>query len=112
MQVTIYSKTMTDSAQTMFKNGQFLRNNRLYFFPNKKLNSTTINLQYVGGNSSSEDDVITFDGQGTGVVATVESKIESIAYRTHAFLSVELPMFHGCFSSSLCTHQRCTASIC
>ena len=54
---------------------------------NKKLNSTTINLQYVGGNSSSEDDVITFDGQGTGVVATVESKTESIAYRTHAFLS-------------------------
>lgn len=40
MQVTIYSKTMTDSAQTMFKDGQFLRNNRLYFFPNKKLNST------------------------------------------------------------------------
>lgn len=57
---------------------------------NKKLNSTTINLQYVGGNSGSEGDVITFDGQGTGVVATVESKTESIAYRTHAFFSLDV----------------------
>ena len=57
---------------------------------NKKLNSTTINLQYVGGNSSSKDDVITFDGQGTGVVATINSKVETVAYRTHAFLSLDV----------------------
>lgn len=47
MQVTIYSKTMTDSAQTMFKNGQFFRNNSFYFFPNKDLGKDTkINGSY------------------------------------------------------------------
>ena len=57
---------------------------------NVKKDSTTINLQYVGGNSSTEDDVITFDGQGTGVLASTQEKTESISYRTHAFMSLDV----------------------
>lgn len=75
---------------------------------NKKLNSTTINLQYVGGNSSSEDDVITFDGQGTGVIATVNSKTESISYRTHAFLSLDISEWDSPEAwSYYAYHSRC-----
>lgn len=57
---------------------------------NVKKDSTTINLQYVGGNSSTEDDVIAFDGQGTGVLASTQEKTESISYRTHAFMSLDI----------------------
>lgn len=77
---------------------------------NKKLNSTTINLQYVGGNSSSEDDIITFDGQGTGVIATVNSKTESISYRTHAFFSLDVSEWDSPEAWSYYVHHsRCYA---
>lgn len=57
---------------------------------NIKKDATTINLQYIGGNSSTEDDIIAFDGQGTGVEATIQEKTESISYRTHAFMSLDV----------------------
>lgn len=75
---------------------------------NKKLNSTTINLQYVGGNDSSENDIITFDGQGTGVAATVENKTETVAYRTHAFLSLDINEWNNSEAwSYYAQHSRC-----
>lgn len=77
---------------------------------NKKLNSTTINLQYVGGNSSSEDDVITFDGKNTGVIAIVKSKTESISYRTHAFFSLDVKEWNNPEAWSYYAHHaRCYA---
>ena len=72
--------------------------------------TTTINLQYVGGNNSSENDVITFDGQGTGVVVTVESKTETVAYRTHAFLSLNVSEWNNSEAwSYYASHARCYA---
>ena len=57
---------------------------------NVKKDNTTINLQYVGGNNSTENDVITFDAQNTGVIASTQEKTESISYRTHAFMSLDV----------------------